>query len=279
MNSSDSFENKNFSSPLFLFGSGRSGTTLLQRILNSHDDICIWGEHGGFLKDVARAYFSFQEKDNQNFIIIKNKTEPGFAPIMKRIKDPVNWSAWDNWFGQKSMENNFRSFLESFFRPEGLAAKFWGFKEIRYGRDDSVLEFLVKIFPEAKFIFVVRNPLDVILSQISMFYNCDKKNFVNMARDWSFQNSKFFEFQENNPDKAIFVKHEDLISDNNGALKKIFSFLGLNLYPKQLDVVFFDGGRGADVRMAHRPQMLEEKELDLVKDITRETALKFFYKI
>jgi hypothetical protein len=34
-----------------------SGTTLLQRVLNSYQDVLIWGEHVSFLKDVANAYF------------------------------------------------------------------------------------------------------------------------------------------------------------------------------------------------------------------------------
>ena len=44
-------------SPIFLLGTHRSGTTLLQRIVNSSEDAMIWGEHGGFLGDIAEAYF------------------------------------------------------------------------------------------------------------------------------------------------------------------------------------------------------------------------------
>jgi hypothetical protein len=59
--------------PIFVFGSGRSGTTLLQTILNSYKDICISGEHGGFLKGIAESYFSFHKANIKNKILQEEK--------------------------------------------------------------------------------------------------------------------------------------------------------------------------------------------------------------
>ena len=53
-------------SPIFLLGTHRSGTTLLQRIVNSSEDALIWGEHGGFLSQIAEAYFlNFEDSSNK----------------------------------------------------------------------------------------------------------------------------------------------------------------------------------------------------------------------
>src|SRR5919206_3702635 len=39
--------------PILVLGSGqRCGSTLVQRLLTSHPDIMIWGEHGGHLRDL-----------------------------------------------------------------------------------------------------------------------------------------------------------------------------------------------------------------------------------
>jgi hypothetical protein len=41
--------------PIFLLGTGRCGSTLLQKILNSVDNVMIYGEHGGFLRQRIRS--------------------------------------------------------------------------------------------------------------------------------------------------------------------------------------------------------------------------------
>lgn len=121
--------------PLFLIGSARSGTTLLQRILNSFDGVCIWGEHGGFFQSMAESFNAFK-KD----------------AVVRQLKS----------LATENKEN----------------LKFYGFKEIRYGykgtevsprstSDDGVLDFLKDVFPESKFIFIVRHPFDVITSTLS----------------------------------------------------------------------------------------------------------------
>ena len=51
-------ETKKKETPIFLFGSGRSGTTLVHRLLNSVDGVYLWGEQGRFIKHMAEAYIS-----------------------------------------------------------------------------------------------------------------------------------------------------------------------------------------------------------------------------
>ena len=53
--------------PIFIFSSGRCGSTLMQRILNSYTDITVWGEHNGFLLDIAEAFFMLLDKRNDRY--------------------------------------------------------------------------------------------------------------------------------------------------------------------------------------------------------------------
>lgn len=41
--------------PVFVLSAGRSGSTLLQKLLNSSQELVIWGEHMGILRHLARA--------------------------------------------------------------------------------------------------------------------------------------------------------------------------------------------------------------------------------
>ena len=59
--------------PIFLLGTGRCGSTLMQKVLNSVENVMIFGEHGGFLRQIAKAYFLNQEdKKIAKYIMRKN---------------------------------------------------------------------------------------------------------------------------------------------------------------------------------------------------------------
>jgi hypothetical protein len=59
--------------PIFLLGTGRCGSTLLQKILNSVDNVMIYGEHGGFLRHIAEAYFlNLEDEKIEKYIMSQN---------------------------------------------------------------------------------------------------------------------------------------------------------------------------------------------------------------
>lgn len=270
--------NKKNVTPLFVLGSGRSGTTLLQRILNSHKEICVWGEHDGFLVHIAYAYYKFFDKRFYNNVIAPNRRGVDINAHVDKIKNPSHWPAWENWLTEDDVRKHFRNFLESFFNPAGVDASFCGFKEISYGAQDRVLDLLKDIFPDAKFIFIVRNPRDTILSQIRMFHDGDKKNFDKMARFWVLQNEEYLRFNTENPNNSLLIKYEDLVFDNDTVLNKLFSFLGLECSPQQSEMIFFNEGRGADPKPFIRYNLLSAEETIMLDEITKETALKFNYQ-
>ena len=44
--------NINSSQPIFVLGFHRGGTTFVQRLLNCHEKVTIWGENGGIISDL-----------------------------------------------------------------------------------------------------------------------------------------------------------------------------------------------------------------------------------
>ena len=192
--------------PIFLLGSGRSGTTLLQKILNSADDVMIWGEHGGFLKKVARAYYHHTENPqverkifNQNLV----PKDPSLDFNRLRLKD-FGYS-WMNWYGRQEVVANFAGLIESFFHPPGMEKRHWGFKEVRYGGDDRALEMLAELFPNARFVFIARNPVDVIASQAALGWGSKRalsSGWKPLAEGWAAQNRALLEFQRANEERT-----------------------------------------------------------------------------
>lgn len=257
------------STPVFIIGSGRSGTTLLLKILNSVPEVCIWGEHGWFLKDIAKSYFLNLENDFllSRLGLSKNSLTAG----LEKIKNPKIFSPWVNWFSKIDLSKNYAGFIESLFNPD-KKSKAWGFKEITYGNDDRVLDFLIDIFPEAKFVFLVRNPVSVVTSQVFNFDKGNKEKLETRIKDWVIKNRNLYQFYQKYRANCFIIKYEDLINKNSKILKLLFNFLGFELTKKQYEVIDLKEGRG---ETGKKNNTKEEEEKIKIK--TNEIAFKYGY--
>jgi len=239
--------------PIFLLGTGRCGSTLLQKILNSVDNVMIYGEHGGFLRQIAEAYFlNLEDKKIEKYIMSQNVAREDPTIVFERLKDAQLWSAWMNWYNRETVKKNFRDFTESFFNPIALGRKVhWGFKEIRYGLNDRVLEMLSDLYPKGRFIFMVRNPLEVVASKISARMS---EGLETDVQSWVEQNTNFLDFYRLNREKSRIVRYEDLIGSNSPQLKQLFDWLGFSLTAKQTNIMELTKpsyhGRPRPVRLA-----------------------------
>jgi hypothetical protein len=222
--------------PIFILGTGRCGSTLLQKIINSVDDAMIYGEHGGFLKDIAKAYFINLENEKiEKYIMSRNTSGEDLEAVFETLKNPRLWTAWTNWYNREAVKNNFRDFIESFFNPDSLEQKVhWGFKEIRYGPDDRVIEMLSGLYPRARFLFIVRHPVDVVASKISVRMS---EGIETDAHNWATQNAFFMNFCRESSERSTIVRYEDLINKEGRQLKLLSDWLGFSLSDKQSNMI------------------------------------------
>lgn len=226
--------------PIFLFGSGRSGTTLLQKVLNSADDVMIWGEHGGFLKQVAAAYyFNLTDKEIEQQILKQNPVAQDPNLDFNRLKINKIGYSWMNWYSREEIDENFRRFIASFFNPVEMTKTHWGFKEIRYGIEDRVMEMLADLYREARFVFIVRNPLDVVASQVVMGWYGTAKH---LAKVWAVQNQQIIDFCRVHEDRVHVVRFEELASRESNAIPDLFEWLGYPATEKQYEILEIQEG-------------------------------------
>lgn len=243
------------SKQLFLLGTGRSGTTLLQRFLNVHDDVMIWGEHIGFLNQLAESYFLVKDNPSMDEYSYKLVAPEDCEDLRAFYKDPKKWQAWMNWFRPDDVADFYRQQLELIFNPEQVGkTKVWGFKEIRYGEDDLVIRFLRDLYPEAIFLSVVRDGLNVIESQLTTFHQGESKFtrikrllqlpiLLRIAKSWRDMNNTFDRLDKID-DNFYFLRYEDFVKDYT-ITQEIFDKLDIQITEEQIAVLTLKEGRGS----------------------------------
>lgn len=140
--------------------------------MNTNPEFLIWGEHNGFLKQIAAAYYDAAHPRFPDKSILDAEHR------IARLRDRRRWPAWDNLHGETEFLDRFRSFIRSFFAdPTGRATR-WGFKEIRYAQtaDDRALRLMFDCFPETRLVILARAPEPTIFSALSRWVFADERH-------------------------------------------------------------------------------------------------------
>ncbi len=142
--------------PVFILSSGgRTGSTLVQRLFISTKQVLVWGEHNGLLvgklHELMRgmdSWLSHQGRGHLEYL-----DEHGYQGCIPNV-NPV----------LQTFASATRRFFEESLAKEANRRGYqrWGFKEIRYGREEAL--FLQELYPDAAFILVFRNPRDCLRS-------------------------------------------------------------------------------------------------------------------
>ncbi len=184
----------------------RSGSTLLQRILSSHPQISSKSEPWFMLPFVYNTRL-------EGLLSEYNQRDTFYAmqDFIRELPD-----------GLLDYRQSLHDFAISLYRKQSESgALYFLDKTPRY---HLIIEELTQIFPEAKFIFLTRNPLQIISSMISTFkiknmhfYEVDlRKGFHNISRGISEMEGK-----------SIVIKYEELIESQEATLDKLFNYLNL----------------------------------------------------
>jgi len=133
----------------------RGGTTFVQRLLNCHREVVIWGEHAGIVRHLLAAYQDFAASQAQKVDV---ESYIGFAAHIDTFEP------WANRIDSAELLEIMSNCVARMFEAPGYQRR-WGFKEIRYNNRE-LIAFLLKLFPHARLVLVYRNPVDTFMSQI-----------------------------------------------------------------------------------------------------------------
>ncbi|MBU6420116.1 MAG: sulfotransferase [Proteobacteria bacterium] len=154
--------------PVFVFASHRSGSTLLERILNAHPNLVLWGEHAGILNNFVEMLDTMArhgelsrplpERGLGHFL--RNKPMPDFAP-------------WRTPVSIEGVRQMVREWMLRTFTIGLAPEQRWGIKEIRYG-GPLITRSLLELFPAGQFVVLRRNLVDLCASNILAAWSLDR---------------------------------------------------------------------------------------------------------
>jgi hypothetical protein len=207
---------------LFILGNARSGTTLLQILLDANP--CIVGGPESKFAVTFYPYFKNKKKWKESDII-------DFADHL--FMDPLFVKLW-----HLNKEDLIKVLLPAKdYASYALLCKMV-YYEMRIGKDNILylsdknpeyilhIDIILKIFPDAKFIHIVREPRDTIYSQI---INFKEKNSNFKAYKWLAFNSIVEERKKKEPDKYFTIKYETLVNDTASIMKSLCDYLKIPL--------------------------------------------------
>lgn len=202
-------------SPVFLFSLPRSGSTLFQRILSTHADICTKSELWFLLPHVEALQnkYTFSQYSN---ISLKNATKG----LLEQLPG-----------GEDDYYQALRALSDCLYgRLAKNSEKYLLDKTPRYY---LIIKEIVKIYPNAKFIFLFRNPLAIVASVIESFNGGrlgDYRHRIDLYRGPRMLADGYDHIK----DRSIVVRYEDLVREPSSTLKGVCEYLEIPFHTEML---------------------------------------------
>jgi len=215
--------------PFFIVGSGRSGTTLARRILQTSREIHIPPENPA----LGQAILAYRRNRvagwNQlvNLVLSSIEFHPVFdtyemslRPLANRLKEIPD--------EKKSLA----LILDSFYRDHGEQSgdEFTGWGD-KTPINTFIMDPIISVFPDARFVHMLRDGVDVVMS--SLKYGV-QPSLEHMARRWKEAVEVVDGFSKRYPERCCEVRYENLVSDPEAVMEGVCAFLETDFHPEMI---------------------------------------------
>lgn len=205
----------------FIVGRERSGTTLLQVLLDNHPNIVIPTE-SPFIRHLYRKYAHRARWSKNNVLeFFHDLLEEPYMQLWHVDKEKLEHdllSVTDPCFASLCKTVYFHS-ISARGKNNPLLI---GDKNPQYS---LFIPQLLKVFPSAKFLFIIRDPRDQVMSMMKV--NFEKKLVSSLAYRWKYFNRSIGKQREMYPQQFCLVKYEELVQQPELQLRNICDFLNV----------------------------------------------------
>jgi hypothetical protein len=210
--------------PFFIISPGRSGSTLLRKLLMMDGQINIPPESYDCIPQSIKYYITHSSNNWRKMI-------DGVCEIF--LKDP-GFSYWNldlekhatELFNIKEEEKTLFTIIDFIYRLHTRIKKptatYYGDKTPFLSLKLRWIDFL---FPGAKYIFLYRDPVDVVYSRMENFNESFEQSLKRVF--WSYREMKKFE-KKSSENKIFRINYEEFITESDQKLSEIYTFLGIH---------------------------------------------------
>jgi hypothetical protein len=273
----------------FIVGRERSGTTLLQVLLDNHPNVVIPTE-SPFIRHLYGRYAQRAQWNEKSILgFYCDLLEEPYINLWHLDKEKLKHhllSLRDPSFGTLCKAVYFHS----------LSAK--GKGEVRLIGDKNpqyslFIPQLLKVFPSAKFVFITRDPRDQVMSMMKV--NFERRSVSSLAYRWKYFNREIRGQMRKFPGQFHYVKYEDLICEPSAEVERVCRFLGISYDEGMLSAsaraeAYVNSGslvkehhqsllKPIDPAMAYRwKEKMREKDVMIIDAVAGELMERFRYE-
>ncbi|MDH3709635.1 MAG: sulfotransferase [Cyclobacteriaceae bacterium] len=226
-------------SPVFICGYQKSGTTLLAALLDNHPDLMVFPEETSFfrwvnIKDFKqisdRLDFQLQEthvnrlqidKANDGMEGNRDYSDFPFDSFQSQVREVFNQ-------GPKSHKDILLALMKAFAAVSNQQNKRYWIEKTP--RNEVYFTSIKKMFPDARYIYIVRDPRDVFCS-----YRKNRERYTagratlklgNFISTWTTSLRSGLSMEG---DQILYLRYEDLVSNLQDQLEIVTKFLDVPL--------------------------------------------------
>jgi hypothetical protein len=201
---------------VLICATGRSGSTTMQRILNTIPNSNICGENFGAVNSLLEFYKRI--KTTTYDYVPGHLTPKSYEELVVQNVKP----AWYNSYNFKQTVLMIKTMIIKLFKKSETTT-LWGFKEIRYDNGNiKYMKEFKELFPQTKVIIHIRE--NTVAQSNSGWF----KNYKHSLTDIENMNKELISFCNENKSYCYLTSFEKMFDKEN--MKKLFTFIGCIKY-------------------------------------------------
>ena len=268
--------------PIFIVGGSRSGTIVLLKAIGRHARILSTPSENPFITDIGRMVHSLEFSSEVEKQYYNDTLRISRAYIFDTLRRLALESAFGPHYGLRQLIR-----MAVINKINLLKKSYWCTKTFP---GLNTAQGLITLYPEARFIWILRNGVNVIHSR-GKFPAFRDLPFEEHCRHWANSIARFSYLRE--LPTAVLVHQEELVDDPDKVFRRIFETFNLGYDPKPIEYALTHHVhplgdestiKGIDIKktLAERPPAYQDwtqEQMSMFKDICGEAMQLAGYKV